>query len=297
MEEDLKPIFDFKPLRDFLIDKGYVVGLAQGYREIRPEEVTVAAINRGEIDFTEDGIYVIGPGEERQQVYLYKRDYHLYDFGKPRFHICKCQIIDDFINRGMFREHYVRANSDPVPVKNLDNENMEEMVDELPICKYCLSKINRYGSINSSEFVGILRQVRGHETIEKVYEVDIFGYTRDWEAISREYRESHNYTCEECGLSIDNIFDRQYMHVHHIDANKLNNHESNLRCLCLRCHSNVDDVHRQNLRTGANKIVWEAFNETYPESKEYGSKIVVNNLNVFGNAKIDTLIERQINKE
>ena len=29
----------------------------------------------------------------------------------------------------------------------------------------------------------------------------------------------------------------------------------------------------------------------------YGSKIVVNNLNVFGNAKIDTLIERQINKE
>ena len=264
MEEELEPIFDFKPLRDFLIQKGYIVEQAQGYREIRPEEVTVDAISRGEIEFTDEGIYVIGPGDERQQVYLYKRDYHLIDFGKPRFHICKCATIEDFISRGRFREHYVRANSDPVPVINLDNCNEEEMIDELPLCRNCLSKIREYGRINSSEFVEILRQARGEEQEPEVHEVDIFGYTRDWDEISRNYRENHNYTCEECGLKIDDLFDRQYIHVHHIDANKLNNKESNLKCLCLRCHSNIDDYHRNNLTTGANRIIWEAFNSAYP---------------------------------
>lgn len=262
MEEE--PIFDFKPLRDFLVEKGYIVEQAQGYREIRPEEVTVDAIDRGEIEFTDEGIYVLGPGDERQQVYLYKRDYHLFDFGKPRFHICKCQTIDEFIARGRFREHYVRANSDPVPVKNLDNGNEEEMVDELPLCKNCLAKIREYGRINSSEFVEILRQARGEEEEPEVHEVDIFGYTRDWDNISREYRESHSYTCEECGLKIDDLFDRQYIHVHHIDANKLNNRESNLKCLCLRCHSEVDEIHKNNLRTGANRIIWQAFEAAYP---------------------------------
>ena len=95
--------------------------------------------------------------------------------------------------------------------------------------------------------------------------MDIFGYTRNWDDISRKYREKHDYTCEECGLRIDNLYDRQYIHVHHIDANKLNNTESNLRCLCLRCHSSVDKFHRKNLREGANRIIWEAFNAAYPE--------------------------------
>ena len=264
MDEEFEPIFDFMPLRNFLVDHGYIVEQAQGYREIRPEEVTVDAINNGEIEFTDEGIYVIGPGDERQQVYLYKRDYHLFNLGKPRFHICKCITIQTFISRGAFREHYVRANSDPVPVRDLDNDNEEKMVDELPLCKNCLAKIRAYGRINSSEFVEILRQARGQQDEPEVQEVDIFGYTRDWDRISREYREKHNYTCEECGLHIDNVFDRQYIHVHHIDANKLNNKESNLRCLCLRCHSEVDDIHRSNLRTGANRFIWESFDAAYP---------------------------------
>ena len=36
--------------------------------------------------------------------------------------------------------------------------------------------------------------------------IDIFGYTRNWDEISRKYRESHDYTCERCGLKIDDIF-------------------------------------------------------------------------------------------
>lgn len=266
MDENIEPIYDFSSLRNFLIQKGYIVEKGQAYREIRPEEITVDAISKGEIEFTDEGIYVVGNGNERQQVYLYKRDYHLVRYGKPRFHICKCATIEDFINTGGFKDHYVRANSDPVPVRNMDNSYNEEMVKELPLCKNCLSKIREYGSINSTQFVEALRQIRGGDEEPEAHEVDIFGYTRNWDDISRKYREKHEYTCEECGLRIDNPYDRQYIHVHHIDANKLNNKESNLRCLCLRCHSNVDVYHRKNLREGANRFIWEAFKAAYPEN-------------------------------
>lgn len=262
---DEEPIFDFSPLRNHLIQLGYIVEQAQGYREIRPEEVTIDSINRGELEVTEQGIYVIGPGDQRQQVFMYKRDYRLERFGKPKFHICHCDTIADFIANGGFREHYVRANSEPVPVYNMDDGMDEVMVNELPLCKNCIRKLTEYRGIeSSSEFVEILREARAAEEDPEVHEVDIFGYTRDWDDISRAYREAHDYTCERCGLRIDDLFDRQYMHCHHKDENKLNNRESNLECLCLRCHSEVDEYHRHNLTTGANRIIMETFEEKYP---------------------------------
>jgi len=260
---DEKPIYDFSKLREHLVKLGYIVEQAQGYREIRPEEVTIDSINKGELEVTPNGIFVIGPGDERQQVYLYKRDYRLETYGKPRFHICRCSTIEDFIVNGGFRDHYVRANSDPVPVKNMDDGYKEVEVDDLPLCKNCYSKIKDYGNITSSEFVELLRQARGEEDEPEVQEVDIFGYTRDWDEISRKYREKQNYTCERCGLQIKDSYYRQFIHCHHRDENKLNNKESNLECLCMQCHSEVDDYHRHNLTTGANRILLEEFIRKY----------------------------------
>lgn len=257
-----KPIFDFAPLRNFLVKNGYIVEQVCGYREIHPEEVTIDAINKGELEFTKQGIYVVSGGTEKQQVFLYKRDYHLIQYGKPRFHICKCQTIDDFINNGRFKEHYVRANSSPVPVINMDKLNIEEEVDQLPLCRYCLNQVREYGNINSKQFVDTLKQIHDKET--GIKEVDILGYTRDWEFISKEYREKHNYTCERCGLQIKELYDKQYIHCHHKDANKLNNKESNLECLCIRCHSEVDEIHHKNFTSGANACMLAYFNQKYP---------------------------------
>lgn len=261
MEEE--PIYNFSELRKYLIEKGFIVEQAQGYREIRPEEVTIDAINKGQLEVTTEGIYVIGPGDERQQVFLYKRDYHLERYGKPKFHICRCDTINDFIRNGGFREHYVRANSDPVPVQNMDDGYKELEVYDLPLCRNCSRMISQYGYMTSSDFVEILREARGTEEVPEVQEVDIFGYTRDWEEISRKYREAHNYTCERCGLRIDDLYDRQYIHCHHRDGNKLNNNTNNLECLCIECHSQVDERHRHNFSNGANRILLEDFQKKY----------------------------------
>lgn len=261
MAENPNPIFDFQPLREFLVGRGYNVKQAQGYRPIKPEVITREQINRGSIDFTNEGIFVVdSKSGERYQVFLYKHDYHLNDYGNPRFHICKCRTIEEFIAGGRFRELYVRANTDPVPVRNLDYPYGTKMVSGLKLCQNCYDVIYNYGNVSSTDFVELLKQANGNQ---EEHEVDIFGYTKDWETISRTYKEAHNYTCEGCGLRITNLFNRQYIHVHHIDGNKLNNKETNLRCLCLRCHASIDERHHKNLTTGANRHIWEAFMSEY----------------------------------
>ena len=119
-------------------------------------------------------------------------------------------------------------------------------------------------SMDSEEFVELLKQACQTVPQQEV-EVDIFGYTKDWEQINRKYRETKDYTCERCGIHIENPYDRQFIHVHHKNGNRLDNRLVNLECLCIRCHSEVDDVHRKNFSSAANQIQLEEFNQKYPE--------------------------------
>lgn len=267
MADNIEPIYDFDALKQFLKRRGYKIGTRSAYEPFTPEDVEAVDVTNGKMSFEADGIFVLGDDNVKRQVFLYKKDYHLDRYGKPRFHICKCNIIQEFINSGGFNAHYVRANSEPVPVKDLDNFYRIKQISELPLCNYCKRMyIGQYIS-DSSEFVELLKSANENQTEElQDVELDLFGYTRDWDEISKAYREEHQYTCEKCGLKIEDTYDRQYIHVHHIDKNKLNNRKDNLQCLCLRCHSQVDDVHRKNLTTGANRIIFEAFEETYPEN-------------------------------
>lgn len=260
-------LYDFKDLRQFLEELGYNVGDANGWTTVVEEFDPMEAIRNGSMQFRDDGIYIINSktGEENQ-VFIYKHDYWLHRYGekKPRFHLCKCSTIEEFMARGAFDGHYVRANIDPVPVISKES-NEEEIIASLPLCQNCLARIRQYGRITSTEFAEILKEARGVDETPEEKEVDIFGYTRDWDQISKDYREAHDYTCERCGLRIDDLFDRQYIHCHHIDENKLNNQASNLECLCIRCHSQVDEYHLHNFTTGANRIILEYFNKKYPK--------------------------------
>lgn len=59
-------------------------------------------------------------------------------------------------------------------------------------------------------------------------------YSRDWVFISKKYKKYRNYICEECGLGC--CITKYYLHVHHINGNKLNNSWRNLKVLCRKCH-------------------------------------------------------------
>lgn len=190
---------------------------------------------------------------------MYKFDYFLEKYGKPKYHICKCKTLEEFIEKGKFNGHYTNGyKGDEVPVQNLSNGKEIVKVSDLPLCRNCIEKLSQYSDMTFKEFADLLEKSRLNSEIEP----DIFGYTSDWDKISRQYKESKDYTCEKCGLKVSNCFDRMYIHCHHKDGDKLHNDFSNLQCLCIKCHSQVNERHKENFSKGTNKLELEEFEKS-----------------------------------
>lgn len=264
-----EPIYKFDGLKFMLRSMGYRLDEVVGYRPLNIEDVDINDIRKN-IKFTDKGIFLIDEFDNKEyQVFLYKLDYHLSKYGKPRFHIRECRIIQDFVNSGTLKSEYRRANTEPVLVKDMDDNMREVEVCDLPLCKYCMNMVQGEYTANmtSADFVEILKRADDSydESRNKDVEVDIFGYTKDWVKISLAYRELHEYTCEKCGLRITDPFDQLFMQTHHKNGNKADNRQSNLQCLCIRCHANTDARHKANFARGGNRVALEDFNKKYPQ--------------------------------
>jgi len=96
-------------------------------------------------------------------------------------------------------------------------------------------------------------------------EIDIFGYDKNWQKISRAYRKSKDYTCESCGIKPANNFDRRFWQTHHKDGDKTNNRQPNLECLCVLCHSYKDSTHIENFEKQRVKRMLDTFVKQYKE--------------------------------
>lgn len=202
------------------------------------------AYKSGSISFEDDGIYLEYDGKKYRGYMFIQEAYITYNGGPakfPKFHIRNCRTIQEFIDSGRFKQRYEWSNSD---LNNLiDKQTRVKFNDvKLELCSYCRSEnfeeiadtLDFYNSLDKSEIE------------ESNIEVDIFGYTRDWQKVSKRYRTLQDFVCESCGIKMDNLIDRRYLHTHHKNGDKANNSDANLECLCILCHSYKDIKHEEN---------------------------------------------------
>jgi hypothetical protein len=260
------PLHDFAGLAKLLDDLGFPRVEKQTFRVVKEE--LQKAIEADKVIFDDDGIKFIFEGS-KINAYVYKEKYNVEKYGLPRFHVFNCKTIQKFRDLGRFETAYVISNSKLVNVIDTSKDNLVLENQDLNLCGNCQalkdlnfsttsgfadmqveSEFNKYGAHNT-------------QTTNDV-EVDINGYTLDWQSISQATREAKRFTCEACNFVPPTPDFNRFMHIHHINHKKIDNRASNLQCLCIACHAKVDDSHRERFSKGDNLAQLNTFLKNKP---------------------------------
>lgn len=270
-EQD-KPFYSFPQLKSKLKCMGVNIGEAGAWRTVGTIDVLPNDIGK-RILFEDNGIFYIDDDCIKRRGFMYKTAFYFEYQGisnKPKFHVCKCTAIENF-----GKNAYRFANAEPVKVFSR-NDKTDITVDRLELCSFCRKMLIDAEAAkikNSTDFVEILKAAGEVKEPEQL-ELDFYGYVKDWEIISYAFRATHNFTCQRCGVKVDDGFDHQYIQTHHKNGKKTDNNEKNLECLCIQCHSEVDDTHRRNFSRGSNRIMLQEFIAKYRKRNNKGKPTI-----------------------
>lgn len=180
----------------------------------------------------------------------------------PALHIDYCEIAENFKSRLNY------TNSQIVTYYSLDRHR-KFVNEKLSICKNCMkiAKSKLSVRITGNELHDFLLAIEEDDNL-KCKILNSEGYASNWQQISRAYRESKKYTCESCNFKMDEQWNSRFWQTHHKKGNeKLNNKRENLKCLCIKCHSEVDEYHKKQFTSIENILLLEQF-DTYRKTRQ-----------------------------
>lgn len=171
------------------------------------------------------------------RVFLYLRKYNVVQYGFPKKHYFKCETVAEYRN-------FTASNEDEVDIYCRDTSTLYTG-KSLDICRHCQDIFKEKTSqalFGTSHAEFILQWASQHRDTP----LDLHGYPIDFFEVSSAVRQKKDYTCEKCRFKITDPHAKNYMHAHHKNRIKTDNREENLQCLCIKCHADVDDLHRRN---------------------------------------------------
>ncbi|MDN3696190.1 HNH endonuclease [Vibrio cortegadensis] len=160
-----------------------------------------------------------------------------------RFHIADCKTLQSMRANGRF-ERYVVTND--TSGEFVVSSSYGETKAKLKVCQNCLRQLNYKGCNTGTPISSVVQQFDMAEFFatyssffphlpSRKAETAETGYTEDWAKVSSHYRVEKNFECEQCNVNLRS--NRSLLHVHHISGVKSNNKASNLKALCIDCHS------------------------------------------------------------
>lgn len=167
-----------------------------------------------------------------------------------KFHLTDCETITTMKAKNRFESYKVTNNIEGIfEIFGKNNQGEYITVEhELRVCKNCLDKLKYknyshkasysykkqvYENFNIKEFFAEFKTK--FETLPDDVGQDKAGYAPNWADISKKYRQSQDWRCQSCGVSLTNH--QHLLHVHHINGVTQDNRPSNLKAVCVECHS------------------------------------------------------------
>ena len=194
-------------------------------------------------------------------VFIYIRDHTVGTFleteDRHKIHFSDCTTLRMMRNQGRFERYRRTTRVDDVYLIDVNARLGKGDAVELPLypCKHCLRRVNyppymaAYGREGRQRSVEDFRARHALDFLREKFKLfdsrtrDIqpaglsAGYSPDWSQRSRLYRKLRRFTCEECRVQLGDA--PHLLDMHHIDGDKRNDRDRNLRCLCKLCHSRM----------------------------------------------------------
>lgn len=178
-----------------------------------------------------------------QKVLVYIRDQYKKYFGTYRFHVAQCETFKRMVEQKRKSRYVVTNRKDGKFIVNVLESGL--LVDkkteaEILICKNCLNAIGQ--NCEPNQFVISDFFTNNSNSISNMPKYSdltspINAYNPDWDKTALKVKERDNWTCQECFKVLSKSNRQKFLHAHHIDADKSNDHFTNLISLCICCHS------------------------------------------------------------
>lgn len=169
-----------------------------------------------------------------------------------KFHVRDCEVIQDMKKKKRYARYVATSRTDGnffIDYAAEYGAPVEEKETKLLPCRVCLRELNYGGykegghrnSIVSNfrieDFFGLYSTFFQQRPTKTDQNSNLTKYAEDWANISKRFRGSKNWICEECRVNCSDPEKRKYLHAHHINGDVTNNNFNNLKALCALCHS------------------------------------------------------------
>lgn len=214
-------------------------------------------VDISEVTFNGDGTFSF----QGRRVILHIRDIQPYgtNFTLPKYHLANCDTLQKMWQKNKGGKYVVATRTDGTFLMKFSFDGgatWESKDQRLDVCKNCLTALDwdGYSNVPMAKRPSIFSAFQLSEFFQRypnsplTYTADhtdltkpVNTYGKDFQELSKAYRESVKWRCEECSADLNSAALRRFLHVHHRDGQKNNNSPGNLIALCIECHSAQDD--------------------------------------------------------
>ncbi len=201
-------------------------------------------VGLNDIEITANGLLKY----RNEQILLYIKEISGFNtnYSLPKFHFYQCSTLNRMQREKRFERYVVTQRKtgyflmDRKDGYNSYSHNTEERLD---VCGNCLNWYNRNYrkryTVTTFDIVGFFEHfTKSPITRTPTYtdkNAPVSGYTENWDLISRQHKEQCGYVCQQCGIDLS--LHKNLMQTHHANGVKSDNSPSNLKVLCIECHS------------------------------------------------------------